>query len=99
VTAPFRQIGIANRIEITANAIPNSPANHAALPVSTVIESNNHWMTALWQACSKAAGHTEPLFRRSHAAMAPVAKIMIVKHSSATHFGAALLYVPKRIRG
>jgi hypothetical protein len=31
--------------------------------------------------------------------MAPVARIMIVKHRRATHFGAALLYVPKRIRG
>lgn len=91
VKIPFRQKGIANKIETIANAIPNSPANQAALPVSTVIASNNHWMTALWQAWSIAAGHTDPVFNRSHAASAPVAMIMTVKQRRATHFGAELL--------
>ena len=88
---PFRQKGIANRMETTASTIPNSPANHAALPVSTVIESNSHWIAALWQAWSIAAGQTDPVFNRSHAANAPVAMIMTVKQRRANHFGAELL--------
>jgi hypothetical protein len=38
-----------------------------------------------------AAGYSDPVFNRSHAAIAPVATIMIVKQSKATHFGAELL--------
>src|SRR5580704_6291300 len=87
---PLRQSGIANRREETESATPNSPANHAARPVSTVNESNSHWTMALWQAWSIAAGHTEPVFNRNQAAITPVAKIMVVKHGIATHFGAAL---------
>jgi hypothetical protein len=47
-------------------------------------------MAALWHAWSMAAGHTDPVFNRSHAAIAPVAMIMIVKQSKATHLGAGL---------
>lgn len=49
------------------------------------------WMTALWQAWSIAAGQTDPVFNRSHAASSPVAMIMAVKQRRATHFGAELL--------
>ena len=47
VCAPFRQKGITSRVVVAANTIPNSPANQAALPVSTVIGSSSHWITAL----------------------------------------------------
>lgn len=46
-----------------------------------------------------AAGQTDPDFNRSHVAIEPVATIIVVKQTRASHFGAELLYVPNTIRG